>query len=231
MEWSSVCCVPRPATNRYTSPSIMEFDLPLYKLQSESELSDLTESEDSAQMELTASCEDTPDTESSSLESELSLASSMSSVVSIPELSSGPEDTVENSLFNLSKSGVKTHKCIKCHRDNRNSSLLFCNRCFKERKRFLPPRPKRKRIGQKSMPGTSKAEPSKSSSPQHEMESMSLSLCGCCFERPSNGIFIHGDIGHQIFCYTCCQRVWLERKLCPYCNRMISKVVKLYKVD
>lgn len=31
----------------------MEFDLPLYKLQSESELSDLAESVDSAQMELT----------------------------------------------------------------------------------------------------------------------------------------------------------------------------------
>ena len=59
-------------------------------------------------------------------------------------------------------------------------------------------------------------------------ESVAEPKCGCCFERPVDSIFLHGDVGHQIYCYKCSQRVWKERKRCPCCNRL-SKVVKVYR--
>lgn len=130
---------------------------------------------------------------------------------------------------------------------------------FQDRKRFLPPCPKRKRkrIGKLTSAIKSTGtfffisdnyyvilsfninfwfiiscllvETNASQSTSDE-SSTKPSICGCCMEAPCNGIFVHGDVGHQIFCYRCSHRLWLERKTCPYCNRSISKVVKLFQV-
>ncbi|KAJ1520499.1 hypothetical protein ONE63_003624 [Megalurothrips usitatus] len=251
MESAPVTCVPRPqlpGVAAYRQPRL-PLDLPLdldsttmarmfFQLESESdiELSE-TESVDSAQMELTASCQDTPDTESSSLsDTEMSPASVDSGSVSLPEISSGPEDNAIESFRPLSKS---QHRCVKCHMTI-SSPFLHCRRCYKDRKRFLPPRPtlrkKKRREGscsvssKESSPSNSTEEDNFSSQPVEEVF-VNRSLCAGCMSAPCNGIFIHGELGHQLFCYVCAHRIWMERKACPYCNRPITKVVKLFKVD
>lgn len=59
-------------------------------------------------------------------------------------------------------------------------------------------------------------------------DTLSEPKCGCCFQRPVDSIFLHGDVAHQIYCYKCSQKIWKERKRCPCCNR-VSKVVKVYR--
>ncbi|KAK3907421.1 Protein Mdm4 [Frankliniella fusca] len=203
--------------------------VPCIRLQSESELSDFAESVFSSQMNLTASCQDTPDTESSFIESEFSVGSSASSMPSLPEVSSGPEDSY--SIFQLA-APKHARKCIKCNISDRISSLPFCRRCYLNRKRFFPPRPvsKRKRRHSDDSTPASKRPMLDSSHSEAQDSDQNPSLCGCCMEAPCDGVFIHGEVGHQIFCYKCAHRVWLERKLCPYCNRTISKVIKLFRV-
>lgn len=206
-----------------------------YKLEPESDLSpsDMDESIFSSQMDLTASCQDTADTESSdsdpslSMESEFSLASSASNCITLPEISSGPEDIYE--AANLAFASVKQNKCIKCH-GTKSSPFLYCPRCHKDRKRFLPPcpRPKRKRIG--TLNSSIKLAAKNSAQSTSDESCVKTPICSCCMDAPCNGIFVHGDVAHQVFCYSCSHRIWLERKSCPYCNRSISKVVKLFKV-
>lgn len=60
--------------------------------------------------------------------------------------------------------------------------------------------------------------------------SCSSDLCGLCGLRPVDGAFMHGNTGHQLYCYSCSKRVWRERKKCPVCRRTIAKVVKMFKV-
>ena len=55
-------------------------------------------------------------------------------------------------------------------------------------------------------------------------------LCGLCGLRPVDGAFMHGNTGHQLYCYSCSKRVWRERKKCPMCRRTIGKVVKMFRV-
>ncbi|KAE8742998.1 hypothetical protein FOCC_FOCC011427, partial [Frankliniella occidentalis] len=164
MDLASVSCIPHfPTLRSSTASSIMVLDI---RLESESELSDLTESESSGQMELTASCQDTPDTETSSLESEYSVGSSASSIPTLPEISSGPED----------------------------------------RKRFFPPRPstKRKRTStENNCPASKRTMLSDSSQSDPPHLDSKPSVCGCCLDAPCNGVFIHGEVGHQLFCYKC----------------------------
>lgn len=228
MDLASVSCIPHfPTLRSSTASSIMVLDI---RLESESELSDLTESESSGQMELTASCQDTPDTETSSLESEYSVGSSASSIPTLPEISSGPEDSHEIFQFNTKT----TRKCLRCHVNSQSSPFPFCRKCYMDRKRFFPPRPstKRKRTStENNCPASKRTMLSDSSQSDPPHLDSKPSVCGCCLDAPCNGVFIHGEVGHQLFCYKCAHRVWLERKLCPYCNRPISKVVKLFRVD
>lgn len=129
--------------------------------------------------------------------------------------------------------------CAKCGTTNKNPWFRLCIRCFRERKSELPPRPKsRKRISSSQESQSSAIETqdsglglSQQSSPPEVSDASETTgepKCGCCFERPVDSIFLHGDVAHQIFCYKCSQKVWKERKRCPCCNR-ISKVVKVYR--
>lgn len=56
-------------------------------------------------------------------------------------------------------------------------------------------------------------------------------LCGLCGLRPVDGAFMHGNTGHQLYCYSCSKRVWRQRKKCPMCRRTIGKVVKMFRVS
>lgn len=58
----------------------------------------------------------------------------------------------------------------------------------------------------------------------------SSDLCGLCGLKPVDGAFMHGNTGHQLYCYSCSKRVWRERKKCPVCRRTIAKVVKMFRV-
>lgn len=56
-------------------------------------------------------------------------------------------------------------------------------------------------------------------------------LCGLCGLRPVDGAFMHGNTGHQLYCYSCSKRLWRERKKCPLCRRTIARVVKMFRVN
>lgn len=131
-------------------------------------------------------------------------------------------------------------KCVRCGTTNKNPCFRLCIRCFRERKSGLPPRPKSRKntLSQESISSSSTLEQqdsglglSQQSSPpdvSDASEAAGEPKCGCCFERPVDSIFLHGDVAHQIYCYKCSQRVWKERKRCPCCNR-VSKVIKVYR--
>lgn len=176
----------------------------------------------SKQMYSTASCQDTPDTESESesrSETEFTLASASSSSMSpiAPDISSGPEDFVED----LHIESPKGKRCVQCRVMN-STPFPLCRKCFRDRKRFLPARPIHKRSQVKDF--------SSGLEGNQQGDSSQTPLCESCANAPSNGVFVHGETAHQLFCFTCSQRVWQERKLCPYCNRTITKVVRLFKV-
>lgn len=53
-------------------------------------------------------------------------------------------------------------------------------------------------------------------------------LCGLCNLRPPDGVFVHCNTGHSLYCYSCSKRVWRKRKQCPVCRRTIAKVIKVF---
>ena len=74
------------------------------------------------------------------------------------------------------------------------------------------------------------ALPSCSVGSQKQPCNCSTDLCELCGLRPVDGAFMHGNTGHQLYCYSCSKRVWRERKKCPVCRRTIAKVAKMFKV-
>ena len=57
----------------------------------------------------------------------------------------------------------------------------------------------------------------------------STDLCELCGLKPVDGAFIHGKTGHELYCYSCSNRLCREKKKCPVCRRTIGKVVKMFK--
>lgn len=53
-------------------------------------------------------------------------------------------------------------------------------------------------------------------------------LCIICNNAPKDSIFVHTNIAHQCCCYKCAKRTLYTIKRCPICNRLVSKVVKIY---
>lgn len=216
--------------------------VPFIRLESESEIASETDSESelSVQMNSTASAKDTSDT-SSKPESEYTLNSLSEGEVS--EFSSGPDNVcplgnfeplVSDSEFvsnfadmsNSDKgstdseiSKTKCQKCAKCGTTDKHPCFRLCIQCFREHKSGLPMQPKIRRgatLQQRSQPHVSDCDPPDEPN------------CGCCFEKPIDSAFLHGDIAHQIFCYNCSKKMWIKCKRCPCCNRN-SKVIKVYR--
>jgi len=54
----------------------------------------------------------------------------------------------------------------------------------------------------------------------------SSELCGFCESKPKNAIFIHGNLGHQVCCYSCAKKAWKQDPHCPVCKRKVEKIIK-----
>jgi len=126
---------------------------------------------------------------------------------------------------------------------------LMQNIVFQIRKGWLDPRPKRRKRrgtltnktnsveGQSDGPSTSTSQLTERSlfsqaSMDSSKESCSCSnLCELCGIQPIDGAFMHGNTGHQLYCYSCSKRVWRERKQCPACRRTIAKVAKMFNMS
>jgi len=141
-------------------------------------------------------------------------------------------------------------KCLRCGILN-VPPMRFCHKCYEIRKGWLDPRPKRRKrrgIQNKRLSDCLHDEPSTSSTLSQATERSLLSqtstdsnisdvvkvnchcssLCELCGIQPIDGAFMHGNTGHQLYCYSCSKRVWRERKQCPVCRRTIAKVAKMF---
>merc|ERR1711954_69614 len=54
-----------------------------------------------------------------------------------------------------------------------------------------------------------------------------LSPCDICCKQPKNASLIHGNLGHQVCCYTCGKKLWKKQSRCPVCRRVVEKIVKI----
>uniref|UniRef100_A0A1B6II06 RING-type domain-containing protein n=1 Tax=Homalodisca liturata TaxID=320908 RepID=A0A1B6II06_9HEMI len=127
--------------------------------------------------------------------------------------------------------------CVKCKAQS--NVLQYCHSCYKVRKDFFPPRPKRcKKKGAKP---SFKREPPKLTEVERKddmwMESSSSQeliptssgegLCNICFKNPKNGAFLHCRWVHIYSCYECSLKVWCTNKCCPLCKSKIRQVLKV----
>jgi len=140
-------------------------------------------------------------------------------------------------------------KCLRCGVLN-VPPMRFCHKCYEIRKGWLDPRPKpRRRRGNHNNRRTgpeSQGDGPSTSSTSSQLTGKSLSqssmdsnkdpcscssLCELCGIQPIDGAFMHGNTGHQLYCYSCSKRVWRERKQCPACRRTIAKVAKMFNTS
>lgn len=140
-------------------------------------------------------------------------------------------------------------KCLRCGILN-VPPMRFCHKCYEIRKGWLDPRPKpRRRRNNRNRrtsvehlsdgPSTSTISSqltergllSQSSVDSSKESCGCSSLCELCGLQPVDGAFMHGNTGHQLYCYSCSKRVWRERKQCPACRRTIAKVAKMFNMS
>lgn len=55
----------------------------------------------------------------------------------------------------------------------------------------------------------------------------SNTICQICCDLEKDAAFVHGNSAHFLCCYTCCKTIFEEKGRCPYCNRIIEKIVKV----
>lgn len=59
-----------------------------------------------------------------------------------------------------------------------------------------------------------------------DFENNKSNTCIICNTNPKDSVFIHGKTGHICCCYSCADK--LNR--CPYCNRHVTKITKIFFV-
>lgn len=143
-------------------------------------------------------------------------------------------------------------KCLNCKQPN-TPYIRYCSACYKERKGWLPdrPKPKKKRFDTKDRKSKAKktcSAPEKKEEPcssqdsgfnenqsqvissDEEQPASSLSqknnLCTICCAAPKNACLIHGRISHQVCCYSCAKKLFKNHRGCPVCRRKIEKITK-----
>uniref|UniRef100_A0A1B6FWY4 RING-type domain-containing protein n=1 Tax=Cuerna arida TaxID=1464854 RepID=A0A1B6FWY4_9HEMI len=128
--------------------------------------------------------------------------------------------------------------CVKCKAQT--NVLQYCHSCYKVRKDFFPPRPKRCKK-KKGVKPPFKREPlnlttverkddlwmESSSSQELIPTSSGEGLCNICFKNPKNGAFLHCRWVHIYSCYECSLKVWCTNKCCPLCKSKIRQVLKV----
>lgn len=167
----------------------------------------------------------------------------------LAESESSEDGIIRKSPLHKSDSVIADRwKCLRCGILN-VPPMRFCHKCYEIRKGWLDPRPKRRKRrgtltnktnsveGQSDGPSTSTSQLTERSlfsqaSMDSSKESCSCSnLCELCGIQPIDGAFMHGNTGHQLYCYSCSKRVWRERKQCPACRRTIAKVAKMFNMS
>ena len=51
-------------------------------------------------------------------------------------------------------------------------------------------------------------------------------LCGICYEKPKNAVFLHGTTGHNFGCYECS----IQCETCPICRAPFDQIYKIFDV-
>ncbi|KAF6199123.1 hypothetical protein GE061_007148 [Apolygus lucorum] len=134
--------------------------------------------------------------------------------------------------------------CRQCKGINTDPHFMYCIRCHRLRKSFLPERPKGKRVKSKNQLKDSSRDEDAHDSGIHSQSSTGTlpldqtpplgtqespsQVCQICMVNPRDGGFCHDNIVHVYSCYRCSIKTFKQRGRCPVCNRRprhVSKVI------
>ena len=141
--------------------------------------------------------------------------------VYVPKVDFSIEDWADNeSDTETSISAPLAYKsCITC-RENL-TTLLYCTECWTNKKQstHLPKniKPKRKKLLSKD------TKPS-----QFQNNDVTTDLCQICLSNSKDGGFVHGNSCHFFCCYMCCKTIFEQTGRCPFCNRIVEKIIKIH---
>ena len=114
---------------------------------------------------------------------------------------------------------LKYKKCRTC---NVNITyLLQCETCWsnknKNSSRPQNRKPKRKKLLSKDTKLATM-----------DSDDLNTDLCQLCFSNKKDGGFVHNTSCHFLCCYKCCKTVFEQNGRCPYCCRIIEKIIKIH---
>ena len=126
---------------------------------------------------------------------------------------------IESETDNSDLAPLTYKSCITC-REN-PTTLLQCTECWTNKTQNTH-RPKNKKPKRKKLL-------SKDTTPsQLKNNDDTKDLCQICLSNTKNGGFIHGNSCHYYGCYICCKTIFEQSGKCPFCNRIIEKIVKVH---
>ena len=60
------------------------------------------------------------------------------------------------------------------------------------------------------------------------IDDLKTDLCQLCFDNKKDAGFVHNTSCHFLCCYKCCKTVFEQNGRCPYCCRIIEKIIKIH---
>jgi len=95
-------------------------------------------------------------------------------------------------------------QCLQCWTNNKTKACRPRNK-----------KPKRKKLMYKD------------TSVQDMSSAEDTNICLICCNLEKDAAFVHSNSAHFLCCYKCCKTIFEEKGRCPYCNRIIEKIVKI----
>ena len=121
----------------------------------------------------------------------------------------------EKEVESYSPISFKQKKCWTCP----NLTIFVqCNKCWqqKSKKRSRTSKPRRKKLSSNNTKTTELPHSNNVSD-----------LCQLCCSNEKNAGFVHNNSVHYLTCYECSKTIFETYGKCPFCCRIIEKIVKI----
>ncbi|CAH1390356.1 unnamed protein product [Nezara viridula] len=170
-------------------------------------------------------------------------------------------DACDNSSDSSEKEGFFRNiylfkNCVQCGLSNSTPFYRYCDKCYKVRKNFFPPRPRgrKNKTEKKACTSNSSNDDIVRSScdsgivsefsqglSEKAFEGMTENnpepdiihrkeLCGTCLVRSKDGGYVHNNIVHVYSCYKCSVRTVKQIGRCPICNLRVRQVCRVITI-
>ncbi len=110
--------------------------------------------------------------------------------------------------------------CKYCKNILTNFNLPQCNTCWLEKRSGMSKPSNKKQKRKKLLSKNTKTE-------QLPSTDLSSDLCQLCCSNKKDGGFVHNTSCHFLCCYQCCKTIFEQQGRCPYCCRIIEKIVRI----